>query len=171
MQEFYDSQSIPQFSENWALSEIAVAKSEAQKWYRCRILDPESLKVFYLDYGYIEIVEKQSIRKIEPRFIRTPFQAIGCNLSKIQATFEDKDKAKERITELVTRKHFLARVDSLFTPHAIRLYFISEDEGGTEEMLGKCLNDILCKEGYFKSCEHTKPCTSIEGKTVIVNAY
>ena len=26
MQEFYDSQSIPQFSENWALSEIAVAK-------------------------------------------------------------------------------------------------------------------------------------------------
>ena len=147
MQEFYDSQSIPQFSENWALSEIAVAKSEAQKWYRCRILDPESLKVFYLDYGYIEIVEKQSIRKIEPRFIRTPFQAIGCNLSKIQATFEDKDKAKERITELVTRKHFLARVDSLFTPHAIRLYFISEDEDETEEMLGKCLNDILCKEG------------------------
>ena len=172
MQEVYNAQPIPKLSENWALSEIAVAKSEVQKWYRCRILEPEGVKVFYLDYGYIEVVEKEYVRKIEPRFIRTPFQAIGCNLSKIQAISENTDKAKERIKELVTRKHFLARVDSLFIPHAIRLYFISEDEDQSEEMLtGKCLNDILCKEGYFKSCEHTNPCTSIDGKNVIVNAF
>ena len=56
MQEFYDSQSIPQFSENWALCEIAVAKSEAQKWYRCRILDPESY-LFETLYREIEFLK------------------------------------------------------------------------------------------------------------------
>ena len=172
MQEFYNSQNIPKILENWALSEIAVAKSQNQKWHRCRIIDPVAVKVFYLDYGYIETVKTENVRKIEQRFIRTPFQAIGCNLSKIKASFEDKDKAKDRIKELVSRKHFYARVDSLIPP-AIRLYFTSEDEDEMEERLyGKCLNDILCQEGYFKSCESSQPFTSIvEGKKVIINMY
>ena len=97
MQEFYDSQSIPLFSENWALSEIAVAKSEAQKWYRCRILDPESLKVFYLDYGYIEIVEKQSIRKIDQDLSELLFKLLDVIFRRFKLHLRTKIKPRNEL--------------------------------------------------------------------------
>ncbi|KAI6647629.1 hypothetical protein LOD99_8703 [Oopsacas minuta] len=170
IQEFYNKQSCPTISENWENGEIGVALSEIQEWHRCRIIDPDGVKVFYLDYGYTEIIEAKYIRKIESNFIITPFQAIECTLSNVTPISEKLPKAKERFEELVTRQKFLGRVDSNLKLASVSLYFLPNgDEPMDSNMPCKCLNDILCDEGYFTRCESRNYVSNFEGKKIIIS--
>ncbi|KAH9361975.1 hypothetical protein HPB48_003616 [Haemaphysalis longicornis] len=63
-----------------ALGELVAAKSNLnQRWYRARVVSLEegdSLKVFYMDFGFCESVSVNHVRPLEERFTQLPQQAL-----------------------------------------------------------------------------------------------
>lgn len=59
-------------SEPGNLNQICVAKSIADElWYRCRLIgNEEGANVHYLDYGNVELVPFENVKKNRSRFLR-----------------------------------------------------------------------------------------------------
>ena len=154
IQAFYDTQAYPVLSEDYYNGEIVIVHSSEHNWYRSRVIDPGSIKVFYVDYGYTEIVNQANIRQIEKRFLFTPFQAIPCVLSGVVPIIEKLDEARERLESLATNRNFLARVEGCIDKGALCLYFLpNENEPVDCNLPCGCLNELLCNEGFYERCE------------------
>ena len=159
IQDFYDTEAYPVPLDYYSNGEIVIVHSSAHNWCRSRIIEPESIKVFYVDYGYSEIVGNTDIRQIEKRFLFTPFQAIPCVLSGIVPIIDKLDEARERLDTLATNRNFLARVEGRVDKGQLCLYFLpNENEPMNCNLPCNCLNDLLFNEGYYERCGNREEC-------------
>ena len=154
IQEYYDTQAYPVPSEYYANGEIIIVHSNAHSWSRSRVVNAETFQVFYLDYGYTEVVDPNEIRQIEKKFLFTPFQAIPCILSGIVPVVEKVDLARERLETLARHRNFLARVEGRLEKGKLKMYFLpnANEPMDCNQSCG-CLNDLLCDEGLYERCE------------------
>ena len=156
MQEFYNKQTYPVSTGHYLSNgEIVIARSSTQSWNRGRITDPEDVRVFFVDYGFSEVVEMTNIRKLEDQFLFVPFQAVLCSLSNVGKIPGKSEAANTRFKELVSRKNFLARVDSSGEIFSLSLYLLQyENEPQDDKLSSKCVNSILSDEGLVEYFEN-----------------
>ncbi|XP_055952642.1 tudor domain-containing protein 5-like isoform X2 [Argiope bruennichi] len=115
-------------------------------WYRIRIMSvvsSETVQVFYVDYGTIEIISKNLLRYIREEFFDFPTQAIKASLAYVKPSLTDSKRnsvAKARILELCTDITVMAKI------HHIKdglLSLVLCDTNGKEDVY---INDVLLME-------------------------
>ncbi|ESP00578.1 hypothetical protein LOTGIDRAFT_157854 [Lottia gigantea] len=92
---------------------VAVLYSEDESWYRARVeaVADDKCDVFYVDHGNLESVSIASLRRLCPKFVELPIQAVECSLAGVQPIkYSWTDDAIEQFAELTQDKELVADV-------------------------------------------------------------
>ncbi|KAL3852582.1 hypothetical protein ACJMK2_016201 [Sinanodonta woodiana] len=144
-----------------APGEIVAAKfSQDGQWYRARVISVSEtkVKVFYLDFGNTEKVDRQDIYEMQPEFMLLPFQAVECFLHNVEPAnnqeFWSQD-AKNYFRELVDGKTLVA-----YLPCSTRerLLLVLYDTSTDEDIN---IGEALIKRGYAQPCRAVPTPTSV----------
>ena len=153
---------------------ICVAFCESDKtYYRCRVisgLSNDRMMVNFVDYGKDEIVHLKNLKRIKPKFLNLPFQAVLCSLENIKSpTLENKWTLmeKNRFNEIVGDQKFSADFKSNHfyynTPVQVSLH-MQEDNQKAD------LKEVLIKEGIVNDSsqpkERKQACDSISSSEI-----
>ncbi|XP_062555471.1 uncharacterized protein LOC134220429 [Armigeres subalbatus] len=110
--------------------ELVLAKyPEDNLWYRARVLEfynPESISVFYVDYGNTEMVSLKELRCWDDQFDYLPFQAIHCRIANVQPRREQHIEAIRQLYNDIMNKTIKIQVLDNLTPWEV-LVFDDED--------------------------------------------
>lgn len=131
---------------------ICVAQYSLDKqWYRAQVIGlpgNAKVKIFYVDFGNVEIVPYKKLRKIADEHTKLPCQAIKCSLVDIAPLNEDwNSQANEWFTEAAGKKNLSLKVHKVIPGEGtaeVILYHIKDD-------MEICLNGLIVKEGIAKS--------------------
>ncbi|KAK3612057.1 hypothetical protein CHS0354_021741 [Potamilus streckersoni] len=99
-----------------APGEIVAAKfSQDGQWYRARVIsvNESKVKVFYLDFGNTEKVDRKDIYEMQPQFMLLPFQAVECFLYNAEPASNQESWSQDAMKyfrELVDGKTLVAYV-------------------------------------------------------------
>ncbi|XP_023213664.1 uncharacterized protein LOC111616493 [Centruroides sculpturatus] len=73
--------------DNCVVGMVCVAKySEDDSWYRAKIINtfpPNTVEVFFVDYGNKETTNKSNVKKISSEFLNVSFKAVECSLANV----------------------------------------------------------------------------------------
>ncbi|GBM28306.1 Tudor domain-containing protein 5 [Araneus ventricosus] len=150
LEKFYSSQSKSYLMKDVhiAAGSIGVALWPADMlWYRIRIMSvtsPETVRVFYVDYGTIEVIPKTLLRYIREEFFDFPTQAIKASLAYVKPPLGDNawnPKAKSRILKLCTDITVMAKIHDIEQDGLLSVVLC--DTNGEEDVY---INDVLLKE-------------------------
>lgn len=86
------------------LFSLVIAKYTDGYWYRAKVLnlmDDETVKVFYVDYGNSYVVGIDDIRVWDRRFEYLPFQAIRCKIVGIAEKRNRSLEAAEQLRKMI----------------------------------------------------------------------
>ncbi|GFR23695.1 tudor domain-containing protein 5 [Trichonephila clavata] len=122
-----------------------------QHWYRAKVLsvpNQNTAKVFYVDYGTIQVIPQTMLRYIRKDFVDLPTQAIKARLAYVYP-LSDKNlwspRTKDRILQLSQNIPLMAKVESIIDE--VLSVVLCDTNGDTDIFI----NDILLSEGFAKA--------------------
>ncbi|XP_073844253.1 krimper [Musca autumnalis] len=127
--------------------ELVLARYDDGNWYRAKIIshddDYQMFKVFYVDYGNLQVVHIRNLAKCDTGVAQRPFQAILCrlgNLQEIQMPAAEKKSAIQKLCAAILNQSLDVKVIS----HHEDLIVSFVDEAHL------CLIDWLAVEGFVR---------------------
>eukprot|EP00795_Rhopilema_esculentum_P002873 gene2873-1110_t len=139
--------------------EIVLAWFE-EEYYRAEVIAEGRVsnkdcmvKIFFLDYGNVDVLPRDQLRHCPERFRQLPYQAFECYLCEIHPVYGDwTDEANIRFRELTQDKKMIAKVYSV-VDNSVRLdlYLPDEHVSGNSNHV----NQILVDEGFARKCEES----------------
>ncbi|NXW48351.1 TDRD7 protein, partial [Nyctiprogne leucopyga] len=91
MKAFYSQNSTVSLAPSLRVGQLVAVHAEEDAWLRARIISLEDnrIKVCYVDHGFSEFVESNSVYKLQKQFHLLPFQAAKCKLAGLEAFCDD----------------------------------------------------------------------------------
>ncbi|KAJ1205480.1 hypothetical protein NDU88_000914 [Pleurodeles waltl] len=91
MKEYYVKNAATTVIKSVSAGQLVAVSAEENAWLRAQVisLESEKVKVFYVDYGFSEMVERNKIRKLARPFYSLAFQATKCRLAGLEAFSSD----------------------------------------------------------------------------------
>ncbi|NXH18314.1 TDRD7 protein, partial [Bucco capensis] len=91
MKAYYSQNSAVSAARSLSVGQLVAIHAEEDAWLRARIisLDDNKIKVCYVDHGFSEIVESNSVYKLQKQFTSLPFQAAKCKLAGLEVFCDD----------------------------------------------------------------------------------
>ncbi|PNF34127.1 hypothetical protein B7P43_G01154 [Cryptotermes secundus] len=120
-----------------------------KKWYRAKIIalpGKRMVEVFYVDYGNQELVAWNQIRRLQPRFLRIPAQAVHCSMSDIIPSEQHWTPAVKEYLMKVTAKKILCLYVDVVQKHQLKVTLYE-----SQANVDVCINALVVREGYGTS--------------------
>ncbi|XP_043916274.1 tudor domain-containing protein 7 [Protopterus annectens] len=97
MKEYYKKSNTEMLLRSLAAKQLVAANAEEETWLRGEVvsIEQEQAKVYYVDYGFSEVIEKKKLRKLSSQFYSLPFQATKCKLAGLEAFCDNPAVVKE----------------------------------------------------------------------------
>ncbi|XP_009705769.1 PREDICTED: tudor domain-containing protein 7, partial [Cariama cristata] len=91
MKAYYSQNSTVSLAQSLSVGQLVAVHAEEDAWLRARIISLEDnrIKVCYVDHGFTEFVESNSVYKLQKQFISLPFQAAKCKLAGLEVFCDD----------------------------------------------------------------------------------
>ncbi|XP_065512909.1 tudor domain-containing protein 7 isoform X2 [Caloenas nicobarica] len=91
MKAYYSQNSTVSLAQSPSVGQLVAVHAEEDAWLRARIISLEDnrIKVCYVDHGFSEFVESNSVYKLQKRFTLLPFQAAKCKLAGLEFFCDD----------------------------------------------------------------------------------
>ncbi|KAM6230585.1 tudor domain-containing protein 7 isoform 2-T6 [Porphyrio hochstetteri] len=91
MKAYYSQNSSVLLAQSLSVGQLVAVHAEEDAWLRARIisLEDDKIKVCYVDHGFSEFVESNSVYKLQQQFTSLPFQAAKCKLAGLEAFCDD----------------------------------------------------------------------------------
>ncbi|XP_009999302.1 PREDICTED: tudor domain-containing protein 7 [Chaetura pelagica] len=91
MKAYYSQNSRVSIAQSLSIGQLVAVHAEEDAWLRARIISLEDnrIKVCYVDHGFSEFVESNSVYKLQKQFYSLPFQAAKCKLAGLEAFCDD----------------------------------------------------------------------------------
>ncbi|KAM9587161.1 tudor domain-containing protein 7 isoform 5-T6 [Morphnus guianensis] len=91
MKAYYSQNSTVSLAESLSVGQLVAVHAEEDAWLRARIISLEDnrIKVCYVDHGFSEFVESNSVYKLQKQFNLLPFQAAKCKLAGLEVFCDD----------------------------------------------------------------------------------
>ncbi|OPJ67421.1 tudor domain-containing protein 7 isoform A [Patagioenas fasciata monilis] len=91
MKAYYSQNSTVSLAQSPSVGQLVAVHAEEDAWLRARIISLEDnrIKVCYVDHGFSEFVEINSVYKLQKRFTLLPFQAAKCKLAGLEFFCDD----------------------------------------------------------------------------------
>ncbi|XP_027519485.1 tudor domain-containing protein 7 isoform X1 [Corapipo altera] len=91
MKAYYSQNSTVSAAQSLSVGQLVAVHAGEDAWVRARIISLEDnrIKVRYVDHGFTEFVESNSVYKLQKQFSSLPFQAVKCKLAGLEAFCDD----------------------------------------------------------------------------------
>uniref|UniRef100_A0A663F2F7 Tudor domain containing 7 n=1 Tax=Aquila chrysaetos chrysaetos TaxID=223781 RepID=A0A663F2F7_AQUCH len=91
MKAYYSQNSTVSLAQSLSVGQLVAVHAEEDAWLRARIISLEDnrIKVCYVDHGFSEFVESNSVYKLQKQFNSLPFQAAKCKLAGLEVFCDD----------------------------------------------------------------------------------
>ncbi|XP_053321764.1 tudor domain-containing protein 7 [Spea bombifrons] len=91
MKEFYSKSSSHVKACSLRVGQLVAVKAEEDAWLRAEVstTDDNKIKVYYVDYGFSDLVEVIKVCRLAKQFYTLPFQATQCRLAGLEAFSKD----------------------------------------------------------------------------------
>ncbi|XP_061874708.1 tudor domain-containing protein 7 isoform X1 [Colius striatus] len=91
MKAYYSQNSTVSLAQSLSVGLLVAVHAEEDAWLRARIisLEDKRIKVYYVDHGFSEFVESNSVYKLQKQFNSLPFQAAKCKLAGLEVFCDD----------------------------------------------------------------------------------
>uniref|UniRef100_A0A663N8K7 Tudor domain containing 7 n=1 Tax=Athene cunicularia TaxID=194338 RepID=A0A663N8K7_ATHCN len=91
MKAYYSQNSTVSLAQSLSVEQLVAVHAEEDAWLRARIISLEDnrIKVCYVDHGFSEFVESNSVYKLQKQFHSLPFQAAKCKLAGLEVFCDD----------------------------------------------------------------------------------
>ncbi|XP_009071036.1 PREDICTED: tudor domain-containing protein 7, partial [Acanthisitta chloris] len=91
MKAFYSHNSTVSPAQSLSVGQLVAVHAGEDAWLRARIMSLEGnkIKVYYVDHGFTELVESNSVYKLQKQFSSLPFQVTKCKLAGLEAFCDD----------------------------------------------------------------------------------
>ncbi|XP_069486468.1 tudor domain-containing protein 7 isoform X2 [Ambystoma mexicanum] len=91
MKEYYDQNPAATLIRTANVGQLVAVRAEESVWMRAKVLsvEGEKIQVFYVDYGFSEMISKDQMRKLDKQFYCLAFQAAKCRLAGLEAFSSD----------------------------------------------------------------------------------
>ncbi|NWI84597.1 TDRD7 protein, partial [Pitta sordida] len=101
MKAYYSQNSTVSPAQSLSVGQLVAVHAEEDAWLRARIISLEDnrikasfyslfcYQVFYVDHGFTEFVESNSVYKLQKQFCLLPFQVAKCKLAGLEAFCDD----------------------------------------------------------------------------------
>ncbi|XP_010137540.1 PREDICTED: tudor domain-containing protein 7, partial [Buceros rhinoceros silvestris] len=91
MKAYYSQNSTVSLAQSLSVGQLVAVHAEEDAWLRARIISLEDnrIKVCYVDHGFNEFVESNSVYKLQKQFHLLPFQAAKCKLAGLEDFCDD----------------------------------------------------------------------------------
>uniref|UniRef100_A0A1A7Z067 Tudor domain-containing protein 7 n=1 Tax=Iconisemion striatum TaxID=60296 RepID=A0A1A7Z067_9TELE len=131
MREFYGSnQNHPTPLTSPSLGQlVAVRAEEEEEILRGQVCEvtPDKVKVYYVDHGFSEVVNRTKVFELHERFFKLPFQATKCKLAGLEPFCEETAVLKKFET-MATGRILLAEILKQDASPLVVLYDTSQDD-------------------------------------------
>lgn len=127
MRKFYSSDQSRAVSPQ--LDQLVAVRAEEEEVLRaqvCQLLQ-EMVKVYYVDYGYSEVVSKTKVYELNERFFKLPFQATKCKLAGLEQ-FCQEPAVLKTLETMASGKILLAEILERGERPLVVLYDTSQDD-------------------------------------------
>lgn len=138
-------------------------------WYRARFFDDEQdmAEMFFVDFGFNELVPHQRVRNIEPRFMCLPLQAVPCSLFPIQAPKHGNRRiwsyqSIQTFLDMVKSRSLFATIYKVGDAHEETVIDLHDDMGGSlcAELVAKGMAEPIIDQSSFDSGSFSRGTTS-----------
>ncbi|XP_009867743.1 PREDICTED: tudor domain-containing protein 7 [Apaloderma vittatum] len=91
MKAYYTQNSAVSLAQSLSVGQLVAVHAEEDAWLRARIISLEDnrIKVCYVDHGFSEFVESNSVYRLQKQFYLLPFQAAKCKLAGLEVFCDD----------------------------------------------------------------------------------
>ncbi|NXM67956.1 TDRD7 protein, partial [Serilophus lunatus] len=91
MKAYYSQNSTVSPAQSLSVGDLVAVHAEEDAWLRAQIISLEDsrIKVFYVDHGFTEFVESNSVYKLQKQFRLLPLQVAKCKLAGLEAFCDD----------------------------------------------------------------------------------
>ncbi|XP_030325907.1 tudor domain-containing protein 7-like isoform X2 [Strigops habroptila] len=91
MKAYYSQNSKVSLAQSLSVGQLVAVHAEEDAWLRARIISLEDnrIKVCYVDHGFSDFVESNSLYKLQKQFHSLPFQAAKCKLAGLEVFCDD----------------------------------------------------------------------------------
>ncbi|NWV49896.1 TDRD7 protein, partial [Daphoenositta chrysoptera] len=89
MKVYYSQNSTLSPAQSLSVGQLVAVHAEEDAWLRARIISLEDNRVYYVDHGFAEFVESNSVCRLQKQFRLLPFQAAKCKLAGLEAFCDD----------------------------------------------------------------------------------
>uniref|UniRef100_A0A8C4UWQ4 Tudor domain containing 7 n=1 Tax=Falco tinnunculus TaxID=100819 RepID=A0A8C4UWQ4_FALTI len=91
MKAYYSQNSTVSVAQSLSVGQLVAVHAEEDAWLRARIISLEDnrIKVCYVDHGFSEFVDNNSVYKLQKQFHSLPFQAAKCKLAGLEVFCDD----------------------------------------------------------------------------------
>ncbi|KAF4804303.1 Tudor domain-containing protein 7 [Turdus rufiventris] len=89
MKAYYNQNSTVSPAQSLSVGQLVAVHAEEEAWLRARIISLEDNRVYYVDHGFTEFVESNSVCRLQKQFRSLPFQAAKCKLAGLEAFCDD----------------------------------------------------------------------------------
>ncbi|NXA77907.1 TDRD7 protein, partial [Thryothorus ludovicianus] len=145
MKAYYNQSSTVSPAQSLSVGQLVAVRAEEDAWLRGRIISLEDSRVYYVDHGFTEFVESNSVCRLQKQFRSLPFQAVKCKLAGLEAFCDDPVLVKTVKSETCF-KIFAVEILEKSDPPLLVLY----DTSGEDDIN---INATCLKALYDKSLE------------------
>ncbi|NWT73260.1 TDRD7 protein, partial [Prunella himalayana] len=89
MKAYYSQNSTVSPAQSLSVGQLVAVHAEEDAWLRAQIISLEDNRVYYVDHGFTEFVESNSVCRLQKQFRSLPFQAAKCKLAGLEAFCDD----------------------------------------------------------------------------------
>ncbi|NXG10768.1 TDRD7 protein, partial [Sakesphorus luctuosus] len=89
MKMYYSQNSTVSPARSLSVGQLVAVHADEDAWARARVISLEDNRVCYVDHGFTEFVESNSVYKLQKQFCLLPFQAVKCKLAGLEAFCDD----------------------------------------------------------------------------------
>ncbi|XP_050970665.1 tudor domain-containing protein 7B isoform X2 [Labeo rohita] len=107
----------------------AIRAEEEEEILRAQVCEvmADKVKVYYVDHGFSEVVNKSKLLELREKFYRLPFQATKCKLAGLES-FSQEQAVLKRFESMATGKILLAEILERKEVPLVVLYDTSQDD-------------------------------------------
>ncbi|XP_014241447.1 tudor domain-containing protein 1-like [Cimex lectularius] len=127
---------------------VAAKSSIDKKWYRASIVDvpcSKMIKVFYIDYGNVEVLSWKNVKILASKFFKLRPQAHKCNLSEVEPIGTDWSPGAKLILESYMNSKLKAVIQNIQNKTMDIILYHTNAEADI------CINAQIVREGHARS--------------------
>ncbi|XP_077085655.1 tudor domain-containing protein 7B isoform X2 [Siphateles boraxobius] len=130
MREFYGQDNTKMVLTSPLPGQLTAARAEEEEEIiRAQVCEAiaDKVKVYYVDYGFSEVISKSKLFELHKKFYRLPFQATKCKLAGLES-FSHEQAVLKRFESMATGKILLAEILEREEVPLVVLYDTSQDD-------------------------------------------